>query len=134
MPAFFGHRDRQSVSYVAIEADLSTAGQQIEPLRTDIYTIGMFTAGDPDANPGVLKRLAKATGGEAFFPEQFSEVADMCAHIAEDIRNQYMIGYVSTNAKQDGVHRTVRLVAETLGSGKFRVRTRTGYIAPGAAK
>jgi VWFA-related protein len=99
-----------------------------------IYTIGMFTENDPDANPGVLKRLAETTGGEAFFPQQFSEVGDICTHIAADIRNQYMIGYVPTNAKRDGAHRTIRVVAEAPGQGKLRVRTRTGYIAQGAAK
>jgi Ca-activated chloride channel homolog len=99
-----------------------------------IYTIGMFEENDPDANPGVLKRLAQATGGEAFFPQQFRDVADICEHIASDIRSQYMIGYVSTNAKPDGTLRTVRLLAEAPGRGKLRVRTRTGYIAQKGAK
>ena len=35
-----------------------------------IYTIGIFDEDDPDRNPGVLKRLAQATGGEAFLPGQ----------------------------------------------------------------
>ena len=35
-----------------------------------IYTVGVFDEDDPDRNPGVLKRLARATGGEAFLPEQ----------------------------------------------------------------
>jgi VWFA-related protein len=99
-----------------------------------IYAIGMYEDNDPDAMPVVLKRLAEATGGEAFFPKEFSEVGGICAHIAEDIRNQYMIGYVSTNQKADGAPRAVRLLAEAPGQGKLRVRTRSGYIAQGAAK
>jgi len=99
-----------------------------------IYTVGMFSDSDADANPGVLKRLAEATGGETFLPKEFSEVAGICAHIAADIRNQYMIGYVPAHAKQDGAHHTVRLVAEAPGQGKLRVRTRAGYIAQGVAK
>ena len=35
-----------------------------------IYTVGVFDEEDPDRNPGVLKRLAQATGGEAFLPRQ----------------------------------------------------------------
>lgn len=34
-----------------------------------VYTIGIFDVQDADRNPGVLKRLAKDTGGEAFLPE-----------------------------------------------------------------
>jgi Ca-activated chloride channel homolog len=99
-----------------------------------IYAIGMFTESDPDANPQVLKRLARATGGEAFFQKQFSAVADICEYIARDIRSQYMIGYVSSNTKADGSLRSVRVVAESPGLGKLRVRTRTGYIAQEKAR
>jgi len=99
-----------------------------------IYTIGVFSDSDPDKNPGVLKRLAEVTGGEAFLPKQFTEVPNICAHIAEDIRNQYMIGYSPSNTKPDGAHHIIRLVAEAPGQGKLRVRTRTGYIAQGASE
>jgi Ca-activated chloride channel homolog len=100
-----------------------------------IYAIGMFTEADPDANPGVLKRLTQGTGGEAFFPKQLSETTDICAHIADDIRNQYMIGYVSSNAKPDGSYRGVRLAAGLPGrDSKLRVRTRTGYIGQRSSK
>jgi len=34
-----------------------------------IYAMGLFEEEDLDRNPGVLKRLAKATGGEAFLPK-----------------------------------------------------------------
>src|SRR5271157_476880 len=33
-----------------------------------IYTIGILDVAEPDRNPGVLRRLAQVTGGEAFFP------------------------------------------------------------------
>ncbi len=33
-----------------------------------LYTIGLFDQRDEDRNPGVLKRLAKASGGAAFLP------------------------------------------------------------------
>ena len=42
-------------------------------------------------NPGVLKRLAKDTGGEAFFPESSKEIVPICVRIAHDIRNQYTL-------------------------------------------
>ncbi len=75
------------------------------------------------------------SGGEAFFPKQLTELTPISEHIAHDIRNQYMIGYVSTNLKQDGTHRSIRLTAEAPGStGRLRVRTRKGYVAQAGSK
>jgi hypothetical protein len=45
-----------------------------------IYTIGVFDEDDPDRNPGVLKRLAQATGGEAFFPANSPKWRHLRAH------------------------------------------------------
>jgi Ca-activated chloride channel homolog len=97
-----------------------------------IYTIGIFDEADPDRNPGVLRRLARATGGEAFFPGQLNDVVAICKRIAHDIRNQYTIGYVSANPAHPGAYRAIRVVAGAAGRGRLRVRTRAGYIAGGA--
>jgi VWFA-related protein len=95
-----------------------------------VYTIGIFEEQDPDQNPGVLRHLAQATGGEAYFPEQLDEVVPICERIARDIRHQYTIGYVSTRAAQPGVYRAIRVVANGT-AGKLFVRARSGYIAGG---
>ena len=94
-----------------------------------IYTIGVFDPEDPDGNPGVLRRLAQQTGGQAFFPAQLSDTIQICEQIARDIRDQYTIGYSSTNEKRDGVYHKVRLTARAKTSGKLSVRTRAGYSA-----
>jgi len=97
-----------------------------------IYTIGIFDDQDADRNPGVLKRLAKQTGGEAFLPESLKEVTPICERIARDIRNQYTIAYVPTNRKRDGTYRVIQVKASAPGYGRLSVRTRTGYFAPSA--
>jgi Ca-activated chloride channel family protein len=96
-----------------------------------VYTVGIFDEADPDSNPDVLRRLARATGGEAYFPRQFNEVAAICERIARDIRNQYTIGYVSNSAAPAGALRVIRVVARTAARQELSVRTRSGYI-PGA--
>jgi VWFA-related protein len=96
-----------------------------------VYAIGIFDEGDADRNPGVLRRLAAATGGEAFFPSQTSDAVAICDRIARDIRSQYTIGYVSTAAAQPGAYLAIRVVAGGRGRAKLFVRTRTGYIAGG---
>jgi VWFA-related protein len=94
-----------------------------------IYTIGIFDEYDTDKNKDVLRRLARSTGGEAYFPAHLDATVGICQSIAKDIRNQYTLGYVSTNAAKTGVLRSIRVVAALPGHGKFNVRTRTGYIA-----
>jgi VWFA-related protein len=96
-----------------------------------IYTIGLFDEEDPDRNPGVLKRLAQATGGEAFVPGRLNEVVSICERIARDIRHQYTIGYVPSNPARDGSYRAIRVVAGSTGHDGLSVRTRAGYRAGG---
>jgi VWFA-related protein len=109
---------------------LKTAGQS----SALVYTIGIFDEDDADKNPDVLSRLARATGGDAFFPRERSEVVSICEGIARDIRNQYTIGYVSSNAPRPGAWRRIRLTAAAPGHGKLIVRTRSGYIAGEASQ
>jgi len=96
-----------------------------------VYTIGIFDEEDPDRNPDVLRRLARATGGEAFFPGQLNEVVAICERIARDIRNQYTIGFVSDNRAPPGTVRVIRVAARAEGKHNLSVRTRSSYIAPG---
>ena len=94
-----------------------------------IYAIGIFDPEDPDRNPGVLRRIAAATGGEAYFPRQLSDAVAVCERIARDIRQQYTIGYVSRVAAPSGTYRTIRVVAKDLEKRKLLVRTRPGYVS-----
>ena len=95
-----------------------------------IYTIGIYDVNNPDRNPRVLKQLAEATGGEAFLPGSAKDVVPICKQIAYDIRNQYSIAYTSTNTKQDGSFRAIRVIASARNGRHLSVRTRTGYYAP----
>jgi Ca-activated chloride channel homolog len=97
-----------------------------------IYTIGIFDDQDAERNPGVLKRLAKETGGASFLPESLADVTPICERIARDIRNQYNVAYVPTNRKRDGTYRVIQVKANAPGYGRLSVRTRTGYFAPSA--
>jgi Ca-activated chloride channel family protein len=102
-----------------------------EQSSTLVYAVGIFDESDPDQNPGVLRRLAQATGGEAFFPARIDEVAAIYARIASDIRNQYTLGYVSRALGKAGTHRNIRVTAGSARDSKLTVRTRTGYVVGG---
>ena len=89
-----------------------------------------FNEQDADRNPGVLKRLAKDTGGEAFLPESLKERLPICERIARDIRNQYTLAYIPSNRKPDGTYRHIQVRANTPGHEHLVIRTRAGYLAP----
>ena len=95
-----------------------------------IYTIGLFDLDDHDRNPHVLKELAKATGGDAFFPESTKDVLTICERIALEIRNQYTVTYISSNKKQDGSYRSIKVKVNAPDRGHLTVRARSGYYAP----
>jgi Ca-activated chloride channel homolog len=95
-----------------------------------IYTIGIFDMDDLDRNPHALKELAKATGGDAFFPESTKDVLEICQRTAFEIRNQYTVTYVSSNKKQDGSHRSIKVKVDAPDHGRLIVRARSGYYAP----
>jgi VWFA-related protein len=134
-----GHRERKVLLVISDGGDNASVHTQAEALKlagqlsTMVYTIGIFDAEDEDRNPEVLKRLAQATGGEAYFPGQYGEVIAICERIARDIRHQYTLGYLSTNSARPGTWRAIRVVARRADKAKLVVRTRSGYLAAGEA-
>jgi Ca-activated chloride channel homolog len=132
-----GSRDKKVLIVVSDGGDnastrsLAQVMKLAEQSSAVIYTVGIFDENDPDRNPGVLKRLAQATGGEAFLPDQLSDVVTICERIARDIRHQYTIGYVPADLPRAGAYRAVRVLARARGHDRLSVRTRTGYIDGG---
>jgi len=131
-----GNRDKKVLIVISDggdDASRHTLDQIMAAARQSdaiIYTLGLFDQNDPDKNPHVLKQLARETGGEVFLPESLSQVVPICEQIAHDIRNQYTIAYVPTNAKRDGTYRAIQVKAEAPHRGRLFVRTRAGYTAP----
>ncbi len=56
-----------------------------------------------------LERLATETGGKSYFPDNISELNDIAANIATELRTQYLISYQPTNDKQDGSLRNIKV-------------------------
>ena len=78
-----------------------------------------------------MNRLAKETGGRAFYPTSLSELPGIANEIIRDLRTQYVVSYNPTNKARDGSFRSIRVaVAEGTGGEKRIALTRTGRIAP----
>jgi Ca-activated chloride channel family protein len=76
----------------------------------------------------LLTVLARDTGGQVHFPNSPSELDAIYDRIAEELRTQYSIGYVSNNARRDGKWR--RIVVRTPDHDNLLIRHKLGYYAP----
>lgn len=95
-----------------------------------IYAIGLVGQSHEEENPGLLRRLAKDTGGIAFFPQSVESVLDISMQIAADLREQYTLGYVPEGRAADTSFRKIAVKITAPGGGRWRVRTRLGYSRP----
>jgi len=102
----------------------------IQESEVTVYTIGLFDSRDPDRNPGVLKRLAKLSGGKAYFPAEMKCVPEVCRSIAEDIRSRYVIGYTPSRPGRANEFRQIQVRVHAPGRERLEARTRSGYRVP----
>jgi Ca-activated chloride channel family protein len=89
-----------------------------------------------------LKTMASYSGGQAYFPRFEQEVPSDYQQIAEQLRRQYSLGFVPTNASKDGrFHKLKVAVVDDQGNPlevfnekgkkvKYHVVARDGYYAP----
>jgi VWFA-related protein len=80
-------------------------------------------------DPGVLRKLADATGGLAYFPRADEGVVQAFNEIATNIRRGYSIGYVPGGTVRDGGYHKVKVMVRMRGRNNLTVRSRHGYTA-----
>ncbi len=76
----------------------------------------------------LLATLCRDTGGQLFMPSSISELDTVYDQIAEELRTQYNLGYVSSNKRRDGKWR--RIVVRVPERTEVMVRHKLGYFAP----
>jgi Ca-activated chloride channel homolog len=94
----------------------------------------VYTVLDPnvvvpgESKPQVLRRLAKMSGGVAYFPKTGRQLVANFQEIAGNIRRGYSIGYVPSSAQHhhNEQHR-VKVTVRVPGRGDLSVRVRNGY-------
>lgn len=100
-----------------------------------IFAIGITSDFSSQLSAGrtgraMIEELADITGGHAFFPDSVYDLEDICSKIAVELKNQYVIGYKSTNEIKDGKWRRIRVrVDGPKGVGPLNVRNKSGYYA-----
>jgi Ca-activated chloride channel family protein len=110
----------------------TTLGEVIKLVRgspVTVYAIA-FSQGLPQSRrlpaKAFLQGLAEMTGGEVFSPVSFRDLPGIYDKILRQLSAQYVIGYVSDNAKRDGKYRRIKL---ELSEPSLHVRHREGYLA-----
>jgi Ca-activated chloride channel family protein len=94
---------------------------------TIIYAISTNVSPSRDRGDDVLKKMAEATGGLAFFPKRIEDMTGSFRDIEEELRSQYSLAYRPADFKLDGGFRSIYLVAL---DRRFNVRAKKGYFAP----
>lgn len=89
-----------------------------------VYAVGV--GAKVDRAP--LEQLAHVSGGQVFFPNDVSELADQYRLVVEALRRRFAVSYLSTNEKRDGAWRKVEI---RVRSSNLIVSSAGGYFAPG---
>jgi VWFA-related protein len=93
-----------------------------------LYTIGFGGGATVPQLRASLESYAKSTGGRAFFPRDVKELDTVFTDVVAELANQYVLSYSSTNQKQDGKWRNIKVQVR---KGKYDIRARQGYRANG---
>ena len=102
-----------------------------------IYALGIFDLdGRPKRTPEerngprLLADLAEESGGRHYPVRSLDDLAGLCERIGMELRDQYVLGYYSTNPVEDGKYRHVKVtVMPPAGMPPLRAHHRQGYYA-----
>jgi len=102
--------------------------------RSDVivYAIGLKSAQDLKSHgfseaDFELRTLAEETGGRLFTVDQIPQLGPIYQQIADELTNQYTIGYTSKNPKRDGAWRAIQVRVQQPNA---IARTKRGYYGP----
>lgn len=101
-----------------------SAERRMETSDAVLYAIGQGHAVRTPALKSRLERLARVSGGRAFFTENITELKTVFDEIVEDLANQYALWYTS-DREADNNWRRIDVKVRSKGE----IRARQGYRA-----
>jgi Ca-activated chloride channel homolog len=119
----------------ASQESLAEAVQQLQRVDGPVIYIIAFVDETKDASSTMheLQAISQNTGGTAYFPKDLNQVDAITKSIAYDIRDQYVIGYKSSNPMAGHAYHAIDVQANDTSRHRLRVRTRTGYYSESPA-
>ncbi len=94
------------------------------------YASGGFGLTFGGSGEGVLRRISEETGGRVFKVDSKHSLHDVFTELQEEMRTQYAIAYLPTNAAKDGSFRRIEI---RTNNKDYRVQARRGYYATASA-
>jgi Ca-activated chloride channel family protein len=74
-----------------------------------------------------LRQLSSETGGSYAFGDSLEQLDALYDKLLEELFSQYTLGYVSSNTKQDGKYRKIKVEVDL---EDVKIRARRGYFGP----
>ena len=117
-----------NVSKASFEQVIET----VKRSRVMVIVVGLLSASEGEKAETTLTKIAEASGGRAFFPDDVDQARTMMERTARDLRTQYTIGYVPTDPAHDGSWRSVRveIIPPAGTKEKLDADYRHGYYRP----
>jgi Ca-activated chloride channel family protein len=106
-------------------ATINDVERRLQSSDVTLYMIAQGRGVTMEPLKRVMDRLAAPTGGRALFTESMDELHTAFGQLLDELSNQYLIGYQSTNTKRDDAWRKIKVDVE----GHSDVRARQGYRA-----
>jgi Ca-activated chloride channel homolog len=106
-------------------ATINDVERRLQSSDVTLYMIGQGRGVTMEPLRRIMDRLSTPTGGRALFTENVDELHTAFADLLDELSNQYLLGYQSTNSKRDDQWRRIKVEVE----GHHEVRARQGYRA-----
>ncbi|HEX7138918.1 MAG TPA: VWA domain-containing protein [Vicinamibacterales bacterium] len=104
-------------------ATLNDVERRLQSSDTTLYMIGQGRGVTLESLKRIMARLVAPTGGRALFTDSVDELHAAFGDLLDELSNQYLLGYMSTNDRRDDVWRRIRVDVD----GHHDVRARQGY-------
>jgi VWFA-related protein len=108
-------------------ATIADVERRLQSSDVTLYMIGQGRGVTLESLKRVMERLANPTGGRALFTDSIDELHDAFADLLDELSNQYLLGYVSTNSARTDAWRRIKVDVD----GHHDVRARQGYRVTG---
>ena len=109
----------------------------VKEADVQLYAIGIYDPvgyrRTPEELNGhtLLSELTELTGGRVFPVENLNDLPDTASKIGMELRNQYVLGYKTSNHQRDSRWRKIKVkLRPPRGLPPLNVYSKTGYYAP----
>ena len=106
-------------------ATINDVERRLQSTDVTLYMIGQGRGVTMEPLKKIMERLSTPTGGRALFTDSSDELHEAFADLLDELSNQYLLGYQSSNTRRDDAWRKIKVDVD----GHHDVRARLGYRA-----